>query len=282
MGYGLPSVSDMVTKYNPVAGTVRAAGRLAHGDLVGAGRAELAGQSYGVSEAGIKGAEYAGGKALDLGEAIGDAYNQPYDAAKAANQKAGQDSERLGEKAMGMGQAGIDRALQQSNPAAKFFHNTYEGEGALAGPGAAERRYSDQLAGTDVNANYQRAEANRDIGNQFSARGLNNSGAALRAGALANAKIDADSQSRMDALAGQAQGAAETRLGGAFDRLNTMGNQRAGIVQNGTQGAIDSYTAGQLGGINGRLASANVGINQRKDTMGFLGKAGGYLAGAFS
>jgi hypothetical protein len=210
-----------------------------------------------------------------------DAYSKPYDDATRANKQAAADTQQIGQNAVGMGQAGISRALQQTDPAARYFHNNWEGQGALAGPGQAEQRYQNQLNGSDVFANYQRAEGGRDLSNAFSARSLNNSGAAMRAHALMGAKIDADSQGRMDALAGQAQNATESRLGGAFDRLNSMGTNRAGIVERGTQGTIDSYTAGQLGGTNGRLAAANVGVGERKDTMKLFGDAGGYAAGKF-
>lgn len=209
-----------------------------------------------------------------------DTYNRPYDQAKGANLKAGQDIQNAANTAMGMGQQGMGRALDQTMPAARQWHNTYEGEGGLAGPGAVEQRYSDRMAGTDKFANFQRAEGAKSLSDSFSARGLNNSGAALRAQALMNAKIDADSQGQMDSLANAAQGAKESRLGGAFDRLQTLGATRAGTVERGTQGMIDTYTAGQLGGINARLGTANVGINQRKDTLGLLGGLGGRILGA--
>lgn len=223
-------------------------GKLAHGDFKGA----LGATPLGVGIRDLK-----------------NAYSKPYDDAAAADTAAAGQTEQVGQNAVNMGQAGINRALEQTTPAARQWHNTYEGEGALAGPGQAEQRYQNQLNGSDVFANYQRAEGGRDLSSAFAARGLNNSGAALRAHALMGAKIDADSQGRMDALSGQAQNATQSRLGGAFDRLNSLGTNRAGIVERGTQGTIDSYTAGQLGGINGRLAAANVPIAERKDTMKF-------------
>jgi hypothetical protein len=206
-------------------------------------------------------------------------YNEPYDQAKAANEQAGKDSERIGATALDMAGAGINRALDQTTPAARQWSRQYELGGELAGPGALEKRYQDRASGANPALDYDRKVGQEAIDNAFAARGLGNSGAALKATADLNANISAENQRQLDSLAAGAQGAQETRLGGAFDRLSNLGQGRANIVQNGTQGGIDSYTAGQLGGVNARLAAANTGLQKRKDTTGLLSQGVGFVTG---
>lgn len=253
---------------------------LAKGDLRGALDHSIGAATFGGSDLAIGAGQAVKDGVVNGSQALVNGYNKPYDDARSANEDAAGEMEQVGQTAAGMQQAGLGRALDQTTPAARQWHNTYEGEGSLAGPGAAEQRYTNRLNGTDVNANLQRETGAKAINDQFAARGLNNSGAAMKANAMMNAKVTADSQGQMDQLAQGAQGAAETRLGGAFDRISGLGAQRAGIVQNGTNAATDAYTSGQMGGINGRLAAANVGVSQRKDLMNLGGQLGGALTGA--
>jgi hypothetical protein len=210
---------------------------------------------------------------------LGNWYNEPYDEAVDANLAAGDESRKLGvEGATAIG-GGINRALDQTLPAARFWNRTYEGEGELAKPGALEQLYTERKNGTDLNAENQRRLGERSINNNFAARGLQNSGAALSALGDMNTSIDAEHYKQMGDLAAASQGATERRLGGGFDRLAGLGESRAGTVTGGIQGAVDTYTAGQLGGVNAALNAANVNLTKRKDLLGLGGTIGGGLAG---
>jgi hypothetical protein len=211
-----------------------------------------------------------------------DALKKPYDAAAAANKKAGAEMAQLGADAQAQEQAGIGRALEQTTPAARFWHSTYEGEGGLAGPGALEKRYEEVHSGNDPALKFQMAEGNKSLSDAFAAKGGLNSGAADRSRALMNAKLISDSQTRIDNLAAGAQGAAETRMGGAFDRLSNLGQSRAGTVERGTQAGVNSYVAGRMGQINANLGGAQQGINFTKDMFNTGGQIGGTLVDALT
>lgn len=310
---------------------------------------------------------------------IADWYNAPYDAAKEANLQAGQEAAATGKTAAGWAGAGIDRALDQTLPAARYWNQNYEGNGALAGPGALEKfqagqtnrpgaleqlynpnagsnpgaledlygktggqsspgaleqLYANRLGGTDLDAENQRRLGTQSINDAYAARGLQNSGAALKAIGNMNADIEANHYKQMGELAGgaqaaeqnrinslfghagaaqaagenrlgaqygragavqsaeqsrnalaggqaqAAQAAQEGRIGNAFDRIANLGVSRAGTVQGGIQGGIDSYTGGQLGLINSQLAAANTDIQKRKDLLGLGASVGGSILGA--
>jgi hypothetical protein len=230
----------------------------------------LGGNTFQNAWSGIKG----GAESLASGLA------SPYTDAASANEQAGRESESLGREALDMAGAGINRALDQTTPAARQWARTYEGDGELAGKGALEKLYDTRAGGTNPALEYDRKMGTQAIDNAFAARGLQNSGAALKAVGNLNENISAENQRQLASLAQGAQGAQETRLGGAFDRVHGLGQGRAGIVQSGTQGGIDSYTAGKMGGIQARLAAANNMAQLKGDSIKAGANFGGKLWGA--
>lgn len=211
-----------------------------------------------------------------------DQYNAPYDEAAAANRQAGEEADQLGEDAARMAGEGISRGLEQTLPAARYWHTAYEDNGPLAGPGVLEQLYQDRKNGVDLDAERQRTLGARSIGNAFAARGLQNSGAALSATANMNADIDANHYRQMADLAAASQGATQSRVGGAFDRLLNLGQGRANTVSGGVTTGIDNYTGGKLGGIQSRLAASNVNLRKFQDALGAGSSIGGSIIGALA
>lgn len=263
------------TKYNPLAGTVNATKSLVKGDPVGAVKDFGAGMTFGGSDIAEK-------KVVDpIVSGASDALYKPYGDAAAANEKAGGELEKLGTDTYEMSQKGIGRALDQTTPAARFWNRTYEGEGSLATPGALEQRYADESQGLGKSFSRSLDEGTRRLGDLFAAKGLSNSGAAIRGNQEMIDQAVADREGRLDALSAGAQGAAETRLGGAFDRLSGLGMGRAGLVAGGTEAGISNYAAGKLGGINANLAAADTKLQARRDLYNTIGTVGGAGVGAY-
>ncbi len=216
------------------------------------------------------------------------ALKKPYENQAKANEAAGKRLGELGDETYDLANAGLGRALDQTTPAARRWADTYEGDGGLAGPGVLEQYYQERRDGTSPDQLRSRELGSKAIGDAFAARGLNNSGAAIKAVGNLNADLGAAESRQMGELAARSQGANESRLGGAFDRLNNLGAGRAGIVQHGTDSAISNKIAGVTGQINGNLAgsaSRNAfwpDMFKTATTLGgaYLGGAGGAAAGA--
>lgn len=269
-----------VTRWNPVGGAVTAGYKAAKGDFKGAGGALASGATFGATDA----AQYGWNKAKEGAEGLVGGLQQPYEDAAQANEKAAQQTEQVGQRALDMTGAGINRALDQTTPAARQWSKTYELGGELAGPGYTEQLYKDRMgAGINSALKADYADGVQAIDDQLGSMGIGRSGAALKAKTMLGERIINENQRQLAGLAGQADSTRETRLGGALDRIAGLGNSRAGIVQQGTQAGVDSWTAGQLGGIQGRLAAANARNKFQTDMIGaganLGGKALGYIGG---
>ena len=236
----------------------------------------IAGTVIGGAIGGPVGAAVGGGAGqLVAGQVGGD----PYKKAEGANLSAGADLERLGNEARGMTEAGIGRALDQTTPAARQWRNTYE-TGELAGPGYAEKLFEERRAGTSPDQIRARQMGHKSIGDAFAASGGFNSGARMKTSADFEANLATKEAEQLANLSLGAQGAKETRLGGAFDRLSGLGMGRAGIVAGGTNAGVQSYVAGKTGGIGARLSAAQTGIDRSRDMAGAVGQTVGYGVGA--
>lgn len=110
--------------------------------------------------------------------------------------------------------------------------------GTESGPTYIEQRYLDRLNGTDPAFEYAKKRGMEALGNQYSAAGGFNSGAARQGESDFMANLIAQSQGQLDALAGGATGARQ-------HKLDSMFNQGLGLAggQAGTMGAYDLASA---------------------------------------
>jgi len=195
---------------------------------------------------------------------------RPYKDAEAANRRAGEELDATGRQAYDDTQRGIGRALDQTLPAARYWEQLYGGGGVMDGPGALERLYMERQSGTSADQIRARELGAKSIGDAFAARGLNNSGAALRAIGNLNADLGASEARQMADLAAGSQQATETRLGNAFDRVNNLGQSRANQVSGLTDSGTSNLIAGKLGAINARLAGTSNRLARHRDQVGTL------------
>jgi hypothetical protein len=246
---------------DPFTGGLKAVGKLATGHPKDAANALINGGTFG--QVGLNGIND-NSTLMDAGNALNNAtFNKGGGADP--NAQAGTDIEAVGNRGYEMSQAGLGRALENTIPAGRYWEDTWGEGGKLAGDTNSQKLYDDMDAGTDLYANRSRELGEQSIANSFGARGLQNSGAALKAVGNLNKDIAADQYARRASLAGQADTQQNTRFGQAFDRINDYTGRRADLIGNMTTNAVDNWTGGQLGGIQSRLDSATGKAKAKSD-----------------
>ncbi len=283
----------------------------------------------------------------DKAAAAGDALAYPYTSQMQANDEAGQQMVDIGNQAEGKLQnatsnsvgmmvpvvkGAADLQAKALNPTAStnvldstsltFMRQplqsgkTYNDQAsALSGPSSSKALFDARMAGGDNYTNWLRDQGGRQLDNRAAAGGNFNSGAALEANALMNAKISSDAARDMGQLAGQADTAEGNRFStlmagansvdqGGIARANVLGNMAANsdrselaqdeLGQNalfnaegkaadlnlgGNMAATQAWTEGQMGNVQAKLAKAKIPLEAIRDIGGAAGTVGGYAFG---
>jgi hypothetical protein len=264
---------DTVTRNNPIAGTVRAGLDVAHGDFGKAFKDTAAGMTWGLSNPIASGV----GK---IGDVMYDAFAGPSNQIADANREAGKAIGAAADQAGSMSDAGTNRALDQTTPWARQYEQKYGQGGALSGPTDSKQLYDNMSqGGMSPYWQNQLKTGTQGLNDAFAARGLQNSGAALKASEKLGADVLAGSSRDMMGLAQQSDSTQEARQGGAVDRLLQGGQVRANTVQHGTDRGIDAFTAGAVGKANANLAATQASAQGDANIIGGLTQLGGAVIG---